>query len=344
MLTRPPRRASRPDERTARAAVTQDVIGVIYTDSSQATRPLGDVTRELVESIALHAAISIENFLLRQEEMEHRLIEKEMEKLRELDRLKSDFVSHVSHELRTPLTAIKGSLDNMLDGLTGDLGEKQVRYLQRMKSNTDHLVRLINDLLDLSRIEAGQISLNPRSVGLSSLIGEICDSLRPLAAVKQITLAAEAPPDLTVVADRDRLTQILLNLTGNALKFTPSGGRIAVRAQAAGDQVRIAVADNGVGLDPKEKARIFERFYQARASDGGSTVGTGLGLSITKSLVELHGGGIVVESALGTGSTFTVTLPVSGPPASPSQPPASKQTSRGAPAASAWGSKRSVEG
>jgi signal transduction histidine kinase len=344
MLTRPPRRISRPDDRSGRATVTQDVIGVIYTDSSQATRPIGDVIRELVESIAIHAAISIENFLLRQEEMEHRLMEKEMEKLREIDRLKSDFVSHVSHELRTPLTAIKGSLDNMLDGLTGDLAEKQVRYLQRMKSNTNHLVRLINDLLDLSRIEAGQIALNPRPVALAPLVAEVCDSLRPLAMAKQITLAAEAPDGLTVMADRDRLTQILLNLAGNALKFTPSGGRVAVRADSAGDVVRIAVADNGAGLDPREQSRIFERFYQAKSADGGPTLGTGLGLSITKSLVELHGGGIAVESTVGGGSTFTVTLPVAGPPPPQRPAPRPDSTSPGAPAASAWGSRRSVQG
>ena len=343
MLTRAPRRPSRPDT-GSRSSVTHDVIGVVYTDSSQATRPIGDVTRELVESIAIHAAISIENFVLRQEELEHRLMEKEMEKLREIDRLKSDFVSHVSHELRTPLTAIKGSLDNMLDGLTGELGDKQVRYLQRMKSNTDHLVRLINDLLDLSRIEAGQISINPRVVALSPLITEICDSLRPLATAKQIDLTSETSAELTVIADRDRLTQILLNLAGNALKFTPSGGRVAVRAAAAGDQVRIEVADNGAGMEPREKARIFERFYQAPAEDSGRHLGTGLGLSITKSLVELHGGGIAVESAPGSGSTFTVTLPVAGPPARPEPPPGSQSPPAGAPAASAYGSPRSVQG
>src|SRR5262249_41639112 len=161
--------------------------------------------------------------------------------------------------------------------------------------------------LDLSRIEAGQITINPRAVALSPLIAEVCDSLRPLATAKQIDLAAEAAADLTVMADRDRLTQILLNLTGNALQFTPSGARAAGRA---GDQVRIQVADNGPGMNPREQARIFERFYQVPVGDSGRTVGTGLGLSITKSLVELHGGGIAVESAPGTGSTFTVSLPV----------------------------------
>jgi signal transduction histidine kinase/pSer/pThr/pTyr-binding forkhead associated (FHA) protein len=343
MITRPRRRTSQPG---TRSGISDDVLGVIYTDSSQATRPMQDVTRDLVESIAVHAAISIENFLLRQEEMEHRLMEKEVEKLREVDRLKSDFVSHVSHELRTPLTAIKGSIDNMLDGLTGALSEKQGHYLTRMKNNTDHLVRLINDLLDLSRIEAGQIVLSPHPLAIDRLIGDVCESLRPLATARGVELSPESPADLTLVGDLDRLRQILLNLTGNAIKYTPAGGRIAVKAEPAGENVRIVVSDNGAGFDPKEKDRIFERFYRAGPAGEQPTQGTGLGLSITQSLVQLHGGSISVETALGAGSTFTVTLPVSGPAprrgATP--PPAPPRGSPGAPAAGARGTPRAVQG
>jgi signal transduction histidine kinase len=314
MLTRPGRRPSRPGDRVRRAPVPEEILGVIYTDSSQATRPASDVTRELVESIATHAAISVENFLLRQEELEHRMLETEMEKLRDLDRLKSDFVSHVSHELRTPLTAIKGAIDNMLDGLTGELNEKQSRYLQRMKGNADHLVRLINDILDLSRIESGRLALNPRPMSIARLITEICDSLKPLASLKSIDLAAESPAELIVTADRDRVIQILLNLAGNALKFTPAGGRVRIEADAGEESVLIRVTDSGIGLDAREKARIFERFYRAPSTGMEKVEGTGLGLSITKSLVELHGGSIAVESEPGSGTTFTVVLPVSGPP------------------------------
>ena len=309
-----PRRSSRPGEREGRGGGLPEILGVIYTDSSEASQPLSEVTRELVESIAAHAAISLENFLLRQEEMEHRLLEKEMEKLREVDRLKSDFVSHVSHELRTPLTAIKGSIDNMLDGLTGDLNEKQARYLQRMKGNTEHLVRLIEDILDLSRIEAGQIALNPKPLQLARLIAEVCDSLRPLAAGRKIELTAATPADLGLTADRDRLTQVLLNLAGNALKFTPEGGRVSVSAEPSGASVRIAVRDTGPGIDPRETAQIFQRFFRGSTAARERAEGTGLGLAIAKSLVELHGGTIAVESVLGAGTTFTVDLPAAGPP------------------------------
>jgi len=294
------------------------ILGVVYTDSSQATQPVSDITRELVESVTSHAAIAIESFRLRQEELERRLLETEMEKLREVDRLKSDFVSHVSHELRTPLTAIKGALDNMLDGLTGNLNDKQIRYMERMKENTSRLVRLIEDLLDLSRIEAGQIGLNPRRIAVDRLIAEACDSLRPIATARKVDLVCSAPRGLLIKADRDRVIQVLVNLTGNALKFTGESGRVDVTAENAGTHVKIRVADTGSGIDAAAKERIFERFYRAVPEESEKIEGTGLGLAIAKSLVELHGGTIGVESQVGSGTIFTVTLPISGPPERPS--------------------------
>lgn len=323
LVTRPARRPSR--------GGSDEILGVIYTDSSQAVRPIPDMSRELVESIAGHAAIAVETFWLRQEELEHRLLEKEMEKLREVDRLKSDFVSHVSHELRTPLTAIKGAIDNMLDGLTGGLNDKQARYLHRMKENTEHLVRLIEDILDISRIEAGQIGLELRPISISRLVIEVCDSLRPIAASRSIELAAEAPDDLAVKGDRDRLMQVLLNLVGNALKFTPTGGRVSASAEDAGEEVAVRVIDTGRGIEPELTARVFDRFYRVLSSESAEE-GTGLGLSIAKSLVELHAGTIGVESTLGVGSTFTVRLPKSGPPVRPATLP-SPATGAGGPAA-----------
>ena len=294
------------------------ILGVIYTDSSEATRPVSDLTRELVESVASHAATAIENFRLRQEDLEHRLLEAEMEKLREVDRLKSDFVSHVSHELRTPLTAIKGALDNMLDGLTGNLNDKQERYLERMKDNTSHLVRLIEDLLDLSRIEAGQIGLHARPVEVDRVMADTCDALNPIAHDRGIALSSSAPAGLVIRADRDRLVQVLVNLTGNALKFTGDGGRVELRAEDAGSHVRIRVTDTGIGIDAADRERIFERFFRANAGVESRAEGTGLGLSIAKSLVELHGGSISVDSEVGSGTTFTITMPIGGPPAQPS--------------------------
>ncbi|MBI2090468.1 MAG: PAS domain S-box protein [Deltaproteobacteria bacterium] len=233
-------------------------------------------------------------------------------RLKELDKMKSDFVSSVSHELRTPLTAIKGSADNMLDGITGPLNEKQVRYLTRIKSNADRLARLINDLLDLSRIEAGKIDLRPTSLPVVLLTKEVAETLRPVAAEKLISLEVESPDaEVTAWADRDKLTQVLVNLIGNAVKFTPAHGRVSVAVQRDGEEwVKVSVADTGLGIPSEETNRIFDRFYQVARADKQKTKGTGLGLAISKALVELHGGKIWVESEVGRGSSFCFSLPV----------------------------------
>jgi len=173
-------------------------------------------------------------------------------RLKELDKMKSDFVSNVSHELRTPLTSIKGSIDNMLDGLTGSLNEKQIRYLNRIKSNTDRLSRLINDLLDLSRIESGGVEVRSTAFTLTALAEEVAEHLKSLAAEKLIQI--EVPPrdpKVTVWADRDKVTQVLMNLLGNALKFTPQNGKVTVAVEKNGDDyVQISVDDTGPGILP----------------------------------------------------------------------------------------------
>ncbi len=235
-------------------------------------------------------------------------------RLKELDKLKSDFVSNVSHELRTPLTAIKGSVDNMLDGLTGDLNEKQSRYLVRIKSNTDRLARLINDLLDLSKIEAG-IKLKPTNLDLATIAGEVIESLRPLAAEKLITITIESLESaLDAWADPDRIAEILMNLLGNAIKFTPNDGTVSLSLQRNGTEwVEVSVADTGPGIPSEEANRIFDKFYQVTQAKNQKAVGTGLGLTITKALVEMHGGRIWLESEVGKGSIFSFTLPAEQP-------------------------------
>jgi PAS domain S-box-containing protein len=237
------------------------------------------------------------------------------QRLRELDRLKSEFVSNVSHELRTPLTAIKGSADNMLDGITGPLNEKQIRYLTRMKSNADRLTRLINDLLDLSRIEAGKIDLKPAHLPLVHLAQEVAENIRPVALEKLISLEVASPDNnMTAWADRDKTTQVLVNLVGNAVKFTPQHGKVTVAIKKNGSQwVEISVSDTGPGIVPEEVHTIFDRFYQIAQAGKQKTKGTGLGLAISKALVEMHGGKIWVESDVGRGSTFSFTLPAEQP-------------------------------
>jgi signal transduction histidine kinase len=232
-------------------------------------------------------------------------------RLQELDRVKSDFLLSVSHELRTPLTAIKGSVDNMLDGVTGTLSEMQRRYLVRVQANADRLVRLINDLLDLARIEEGTIRVTPSFFSLVGLAGELVDSLRPVASAKGLELKLVAHPDpLIVHADRDKVGQVLMNLIGNAIKFTPPGGRVDIDVTGADDeQARVRITDTGDGIPPEELPRVFDKFYQVQLGVQARAKGTGLGLSIARGLVELQGGRIWAESQVGRGSRFTFTVP-----------------------------------
>ena len=236
-------------------------------------------------------------------------------RLKELDKMKSDFVSNVSHELRTPLTSIKGSVENMLDGLTGALNEKQIRYLVRIKSNTDRLSRLINDLLDLSRIESGRVEVRPTRLPLTALAEEVAEHLKPLATEKLIRIEVPSPdPSATAWADRDKVTQVLVNLIGNAVKFTPQEGKVTVVLERNdNDYVQISVADTGPGILPEEANKIFSKFYQVANIAKQKPRGSGLGLAISKALVEMHGGKIWVESEVGRGSTFYFTLPAQQP-------------------------------
>ncbi|WP_337289015.1 GAF domain-containing sensor histidine kinase [Candidatus Methylomirabilis sp.] len=231
-------------------------------------------------------------------------------RLQELDRVKSDFLLNVSHELRTPLTAIKGSVDNMLDGITGPLSEAQQRYLTRIQANADRLVRMINDLLDLARIEEGRVQVIPTYFSLSGLTSELLDTLRPVASEQGLALQlADGADPLIVYADRDKVGQVLMNLLGNAIKFTPSGGIVNVELAEEEPFAIVRVSDTGDGIPPEELPHIFDKFYQVQLGRQAKAKGTGLGLSIVKSLVELQGGSIRARSQVDHGSTFTFTLP-----------------------------------
>ncbi|GAC1347334.1 MAG: hypothetical protein NVSMB27_12520 [Ktedonobacteraceae bacterium] len=229
---------------------------------------------------------------------------------REVDRMKSEFVSLVSHELRTPLTSIKGYVDLLLDGDAGELNAEQQEYLDVVKNNADRLVALINDLLDVSRIESGKIQLQRTALDIAHLIQGTADSLRPQLETKKQHLTLTIPEALPAVSgDADRVTQILTNLLSNAHKYTPPGGTIAITAHAEGSVVRVDMRDTGIGLSPEEQAQLFTKFFRARNQTTQAVGGTGLGLSITRSLVQMHGGEITVLSAPGQGSTFSFTLP-----------------------------------
>ncbi len=231
-------------------------------------------------------------------------------RLQEMDALKTDFFSNVSHELRTPMTAIKGYIDNLLDRIPGPLNERQDRYLTRMRDNTDRLTRLINDLLDLSRIDRGRtdlLQLSLAKIQVRSVVAETVEALRPVAdeSALKLTMTGE---DVQAMADRDRLAQVVTNLVHNAIKFTDAGGEVTVEVRSDGQgQVITSVRDTGRGIPEEDCDKIFDRFYQVRA-DAPRQAGTGLGLPIAKELVELQGGTIWVESEVGAGSTFTFTL------------------------------------
>ncbi len=233
------------------------------------------------------------------------------ERLKELDELKTQFVSNVSHELGTPLTHIKGFVDNLLQGIGGPLTDKQKRYLSRIVDNCDRLIRLINDLLDLSRIESGNIGLYPTQVRLIPLIEDVVQNMQDIAQTQQIQLASHhAHKGLTIWADPDKLKQILVNLLDNALKFTDPGGRVTLITEQINSQmIAIHVEDTGIGISGEELDRIFERFHQTQGTKDRGIHGTGLGLSIAKSLVELHDGEMKVESTVGKGSRFSIVLP-----------------------------------
>jgi signal transduction histidine kinase len=257
---------------SVRVPVTiEDEIGALAAAVNQMAVQLQRSYTELEQKAADHAAMATENAALYAQVRQHAevLESRVAARTRELEvanRHKSEFLANVSHELRTPLTAIKGFVDNMLDGLTGELNPRQLRYLTRIKANTDRLARLINDLLDLTRIEAGRLELRPTSLLLATLVTEVAASLRPVAADKHIQLdVAAAPPDATVWADRDKVTQVLMNLLGNALKFTPAHGHITVTITRDGAAwVQVAVADPGRGLPPQRRRKSSISFIRWR--------------------------------------------------------------------------------
>ena len=231
----------------------------------------------------------------------------------EADRAKSEFVSTVSHELRTPMTSIKGYTDLLIMGTVGELNPQQQHFLEVIKGNADRLTALINDLLDISRIETGRLRLEIQPMQFQDVVSEVISSLRGKAEEKGLTLKTEVPEDLPVVmADRSRITQVLTNLADNAVRYTPEGGKVVVSASVAEATLLVHVRDTGIGISREEQGRIFERFYRSDDPRVQDTEGTGLGLAIVKSLVEMHGGRVWVQSELGKGSTFSFAIPLRG--------------------------------
>ena len=280
-----------------------NLIGV-FGLSRKTIRAFTDKQVELVTTFADQAVIAIENVRLFDE------IQDKSRQLEEASQHKSQFLANMSHELRTPLNAILGYTELMADGAYGEPSDKMHGILKRLEANGKHLLGLINDVLDLSKIEAGQLVLELSDYSVQDIAQTIRSTLEPLASDKKLAFKVEVPIELPPGrGDGRRLTQVLINLVGNAIKFTDAG-EVAIKAKANNDSFYVSVRDTGPGISAADQTRLFQEFQQADNAITRKKGGTGLGLAISKRIIEMHGGKIWVESQLGQGSTFAFTLPV----------------------------------
>jgi signal transduction histidine kinase len=307
-----------PDAKTVRRALTRRTVewspremylpllrerrpvGILYLRAAE-ERSFSKETLQFVERLASNVAIAVENVRL-------------YEALQETNQTKSEFVSLVSHELRTPMTSIRGYSEMLSKGIVGELNPRQQQFVEVILRNVGRMRVLVNDLLDLSRIEAGRLRLEPEAVSLEEAVEGAYETLGDQLQEKKQRFVAELPEQLPkVFADPDRLTQILINLMSNAVKYTPEGGRVVVRSEATAVEqgmIHCAVRDTGVGISQEDQKQLFTKFFRSEDPEVREQPGTGLGLAITKSLVELHGGDIWVRSRKGRGTTVAFTLPV----------------------------------
>jgi signal transduction histidine kinase len=278
-------------------------IGAIFVGRDY-VGPFSDKDIALLKTFADQAVIAIQNARLFRE------IEDKSRQLEIANKHKSDFLASMSHELRTPLNAIIGFSEVLLERLFGELNEKQDDYLKDIHSSGKHLLALINDVLDLSKVEAGRMELELSTFDLPATLGGAMTLIRERAQQHAIGLELDVDPDLgSITADERKVKQIVVNLLSNAVKFTPDGGRVAISARRNSDHILVAVKDTGIGIRPEDQEAVFEEFRQVGRDYSTKQEGTGLGLALTRRFVALHGGRIWVESALGQGSTFSFTIP-----------------------------------
>lgn len=273
-------------------------IGALGVSNRVTTQPFSRHDRRLLLALADYAAIALENARL-------------YEDVRQADLAKSEFVSLVAHELRTPMTSIRGYADMLVKGTVGTLTDQQQEFVRTICVNAERMRVLVSDLLDISRIETGQLRLEPKAVQLTAALDRALESTKAQIQARSQHFTTDVPPDLPLVcADPDRLEQVLTNLISNAYKYTPEGGRIHIRAWLRDGHVHCAVSDTGIGIAKKDQLRLFTKFFRSDDEAVRRESGTGLGLCIVKNLVELQGGKIQVESQPGEGTTFTFTIPV----------------------------------
>ena len=275
----------------------EKVIGVITLWREQVAE-FGERTLDLITTFAAQGAIAIQNVQLFRE-------------LEVAGRHKSEFLASMSHELRTPLNAVIGFSDVLLERMFGELNERQEEYVRDIRDSGRHLLELINEILDLSKVEAGRMELELGTMSLPDLLEQSLAMVRERATRHGIAISLDVAPEVGVLwADELKLKQVVLNLLSNAVKFTPDGGTVDVRAQIAGDEVQVVVRDTGIGIAEADQARVFEAFQRGGRRVRPGTEGTGLGLTLSKRIVELHGGRLWMTSQLGAGSTFGFAVPV----------------------------------
>jgi len=277
--------------------VQNKVIGVINVNNKTPKKVFAEEDLDMLKTVADLTAIIIESAQLQQE-------------LESKDRGRADFISNISHELRTPLASIKESVCLILDGLTGKTSEDQKRFLIMAKQNVDRLAHLLDEILDLAKAES-KISIMERSLfDIVEIAHLVTNSLRPLAKKKNITLKEKFSSDkINMWGDSGKIAEVITNLLGNAIKYNKKGGEIDIALEEKGTTIKIEVSDTGIGIPKEELNKIFNRFYRIDKHAKTEVSGTGIGLSITRTIVEKHGGKILVSSRIGKGSKFTVTLP-----------------------------------
>jgi signal transduction histidine kinase len=281
----------------------EQVIGSL-TFNRKAAGAFSQEIVDVLKTFATQSALAIQNARLFRE------IADKSAQLEAASRHKSEFLANMSHELRTPLNAIIGFSEVLVDRMFGELNDKQDEYLKDIYASGQHLLSLINDILDLAKIEAGRMELEAADFDLPGAIDNALILVRERASRCGITLGHSVDERLgSIRGDERKVKQVLLNLLSNALKFTPEGGRIDVSARVHDGVAEVSVVDTGVGIAPEDQEAVFEEFRQVGAADK-KVEGTGLGLALSRKFIELHGGRIWVKSAVGVGSTFTFTLPL----------------------------------
>ena len=283
-----------------RLGTLEETFGAVIA-GKRSGEPFAPDERATLETLAGQASLALHR--VHKEQALHR-VNKQLE---EVSRHKSEFLANLSHELRTPLNAILGGSELLAEGLFGELNEKQTEYVHDIHESGRHLLSLINDVLDLSKVEAGRLELKPHHFGLRSLMESSVTIVRERASRKSIELRVEPPAeDVIVEADERKVKQVVYNLLSNAVRFTPDDGKVVFRAHREGDEAIFVIEDSGPGVAEEFRERIFDEFFQTP----GAEEGTGLGLALSKRLVELHGGRIWLESEVGQGSRFSFAIPI----------------------------------